>query len=168
VRADDDAFRALWDREYELLLRRLRRVTSTFEDAEDAAQEAMARAHRYGIDGIAKPAAWLFVAGRNAATSAGRAEGSVRSLDALPDEVCAPAADLENGLDLEVARGLLTERQQTIVTLRYDLDLTTMEIAAMLDIAEGTVRATVYQSVRRLRVLLGSAETRRALRSGSR
>ena len=58
-----DPWRELYDREYPRLVRALVAIGRDPAGAEDAAQEAFVKAHRTGLDHIAKPAAWLLVVG---------------------------------------------------------------------------------------------------------
>ena len=74
-----DPWRELYDREYPRLLRALVALGRDPAAAEDAAQEAFVKAHRSGIERIAKPAAWLFVVGRNATSGRRCPRGTTRS-----------------------------------------------------------------------------------------
>src|SRR5205814_4155441 len=58
-----DPWRELYEREYPRLVRALVAIGRDPAGAEDAAQEAFVKAHRTGLDHIAKPAAWLLVVG---------------------------------------------------------------------------------------------------------
>src|SRR5437667_73 len=58
-----DPWRELYDREYPRLVRALVAIGRDPAGAEDAAQEAFVKAHRTGLNRIAKPAAWLLVVG---------------------------------------------------------------------------------------------------------
>src|SRR5204863_314387 len=60
-RADDPAFRALWDAHRRRMLDLAFRILLDFGDAEDAVQEAFTRLARIDISGIDDPEGWLVV-----------------------------------------------------------------------------------------------------------
>ncbi|MFI6010644.1 SigE family RNA polymerase sigma factor [Streptomyces sp. NPDC051243] len=82
---------------------------------------------------------------------------------ANPD--AAPAAELR--LLMRGALARLTDRQRTVLVLRYFEDLPEADVARMLGCSVGTVRSTTYRSLARLRSLapelaaLGEAEAER-------
>jgi RNA polymerase sigma factor (sigma-70 family) len=51
---------------------------------------------------------------------------------------------------LETALGLLTERERSIVKLRYFDDLTSEEIAVLTDITAGNVRVILTRALKKL------------------
>jgi RNA polymerase sigma-70 factor, ECF subfamily len=168
VHEGDEAFERFWREHFDELVRRLCAVTGEVDDADDAAQQAMLRAHEYGLARIDNPAAWLFVVGRNSYVSARRALRESVSLHEARAVPAPPLPDRDEGIDLAHARQQLSERQQTVLTLKYDIGLTSKEIAVLLGVSDGTVRATLYQCVRVLRADLGATGGRHALRGGRR
>jgi RNA polymerase sigma-70 factor (ECF subfamily) len=50
------------------------------------------------------------------------------------------------------ALGTLTPRQREMVVLRFQADLPVKDIAAAMGCADGTVKATLHQALRALRV----------------
>jgi len=58
-----DRWREVYEREYPRLLRALLAIGRDPVAAEDAAQEAVVRAHQTGLDNIEKLPAWLLVVG---------------------------------------------------------------------------------------------------------
>lgn len=66
-------------------------------------------------------------------------------------------ADHRHG-PLSAALGELTLRQRQVVVLRYWLDLSISDVATTVGISEGTVKATLAQSVAKLRSALQSEE----------
>ncbi|WP_031477378.1 SigE family RNA polymerase sigma factor [Streptomyces bicolor] len=82
---------------------------------------------------------------------------------ANPD--AAPAAELR--LLMRGALARLTDRQRTVLVLRYFEDLPEADVARMLGCSVGTVRSTTHRSLARLRSLapelaaLGEAEAER-------
>jgi len=65
----------------------------------------------------------------------------------------AATADPDLRLSLEQALARLTERQRTVLVLRYFEDLTEVQTAHALGISAGTVKSTTRQALARLRTL---------------
>ena len=146
-----DPWRELYDREYPRLVRALVAIGRDPAGAEDAAQEAFVKAHRTGLDHIAKPAAWLLVVGSREVFRRRRRSRRERELWAsLPErhDAVDTAADRA---DLLAALGELPDRQRTVVVARYFYGLSYDEIASHFDIKGGTVGATLHQAIERLR-----------------
>jgi len=121
--------------------------------AEDLAQEAFLRAHRdWGQVGIMQaPEAWVRRVAVNLAMSRFRrmrseAAARLRLSPAAP--AFQPPAAEHDAFWAEVRR--LPRRQSQVLILHYVEDLPTREIAAVLRIAEGTVRALLIQGRERL------------------
>jgi RNA polymerase sigma-70 factor (ECF subfamily) len=144
------------------ILRYLVRLLGDVEDARDACQEAMLRAHvafpRLRPD--SNPRAWLFRIATNAARNTGRSRTRRArrtadvELDGLP---AAAVASPEQREDLRrVARAVdaLPPRQRAALMLRRFHGLAYAEIAASVGGTETAARANVYQAVRKLRAVL--------------
>lgn len=67
------------------------------------------------------------------------------------DDAAPPAADSDLRLSLESALARLTERQRTVLVLRFFEDLTEVQTAEALGIAAGTVKSTTREALARLR-----------------
>ncbi|MFI6938640.1 SigE family RNA polymerase sigma factor [Streptomyces sp. NPDC050418] len=82
-----------------------------------------------------------------------RAETSVSVLPDAPQ-----TADAAEGSELRIALwaalGRLTQRQRTVLVLRYFEDLSESEVAALLGCAVGTVRSTAHRSLAKLRTMV--------------
>jgi RNA polymerase sigma factor (sigma-70 family) len=102
---------------------------------------------------------WLFAIARNALIDHQRREGTRRteSLDIerlsatdLPSE---PGPEEGLGLDPELAAALnrLSDRDRSVVALRFGGDLSTAEIAALLDLSVANVQQILSRTLRRLR-----------------
>lgn len=133
--------------------------TGRVDVARDLAQETMLRAHaRWDeLAGYDSPAAWchtvmtnLLIDHHRSSASERRAVdrlGASRSDTTDPDDAAAaPALDRWNEL---VA--LLPERHRTIVTLYYGDDLSVGQIANVLGISRGAVKAALFKARRTLR-----------------
>lgn len=121
--------------------------------AEDLAQEAFLRAHRDWdrVATLASPAAWLRRVAINLAMSRFR---RLRSEARARLRLSARATHLEvSAVEhemfwAEVRR--LPNRQAQAIALRYIDDLSVAEIATVLEVAEGTVKALLHQGRTRL------------------
>jgi RNA polymerase sigma factor (sigma-70 family) len=146
-----DRWREVYDREYPRLLRALVAIGRDPAAAEDAAQEALVKAHRTGLDRIERLSAWLLVVGTREVFRRARQSRRER-------EVWATVPERGNGLDtvadradLLEALGQLPERQRAVVVARYYYGLSYDEIAEHFEIKSGTVGATLHQAIERLR-----------------
>lgn len=119
--------------------------------AEDLAQDAFVAAYRRW-DEIEQPSAWVRRVVANLAVSRIRRRAAeTRAITRLRSERPRnfdpmPAEDEE----LWKAVRRLPKRQAQVIALRYLEDLSVAEIAAVLDTAEGTVKATLFQARRSL------------------
>jgi RNA polymerase sigma factor (sigma-70 family) len=146
-----DRWREVYEREYPRLVRALLAIGRDSAAAEDAAQEALVRAHRTGLDKIETLSAWLLVVGtREVFRRARRAQREREVWASLParDDGFNAATDRA---DLLSALGELPERQRAIVVARYYYGLSYDEIAQHFEIKSGTVGATLHQAIERLR-----------------
>ena len=91
----------------------------------------------------------LFLAGR-------RVSGREYVTSAVPDRESPPGRDTLLRLDVERALGGLTPRQRAMVVLRFLEDLPVGEVAALLGVAEGTVKSQTARGVEALRAALPS------------
>ncbi len=127
--------------------------------AEDLAQEAFLRAHREWerVGRMEAPGAWVRRVAINLARSRLRrlrSETAARArLTATPTTLMAPSSEYDAFWD-EVRR--LPSRQAQAIALRYVDDLSVSEIADVLEVAEGTVKALLHQGRERLQRQLGA------------
>lgn len=123
------------------------------ERSEDAVQEAFARAYdRWEqVAAMDRPRAWVIRVALNVSTSWWRRIR--RELANPPDR---PGAPDERPLDGDLTRLVweLPLRQRQVVALRVLADLSTVDTAQALGIAEGTVKALLHRALRRLRATL--------------
>jgi RNA polymerase sigma-70 factor (ECF subfamily) len=168
ARGDRDALRLLHERHSESLLRFLERMLHDRARAEDVCQEAFLRIWRRAE--LFDPArgaftAWLFRAAANLAFNRLALKSS--SETELSAQLVLPPADVESpaegASDLERARLLhdalatLSPRDRAILTLRHIEERPVAEIAAILDIPEGTVKSRCHYAMHRLRTALEPA-----------
>ena len=144
-----DELEALYRSRFDVFARVAASVTGDSERARDAVQEAFATAVRkrrsFRNDGPLEAWVWRIVL--NAARSDVR-----RTIPAVEyDEPHASNGHPERDAELRVALARLPERQRTAVFLRYYADLDYRAIATVLDVAVGTVSATLNAAHQRLR-----------------
>jgi RNA polymerase sigma-70 factor (ECF subfamily) len=157
-----DSFADLAGRHRAEILAYLVRLLGDVEDARDACQDTMLRAHvAFGrLRPGSNPRAWLFRIATNTARTTGRrrARGARRLADVAPDGLPSwTAASPEHRDDLRaVARAVdaLPPRQRAALMLRRFHGLAYADIAASLGGNEAAARANVYQAVRKLRAAL--------------
>ncbi|ORB28733.1 sigma-70 family RNA polymerase sigma factor [Mycolicibacterium parafortuitum] len=153
--------RVLYDEHATALWRYALRLTGDRARAEDVVQETLLRAWRHPsvIADVERPArAWLFTVARNMIIDERRSArfrhetdvpdpGSVAD-SASPDEV-------DTALDrilLSAALRQLSEEHRAVVRRAYYQGWTTGQIAADLQIPEGTVKSRLHYAVRALRL----------------
>ncbi len=162
VAGDREAFGALVERHQAAVRRLTRSVTGDAADADDAAQDAFLSAlDRIETYDPSRPfGPWLMRIATNAAIDLVRRR-AVRRAAALDEQAPArgpsPAGDAESAeirARLTAALAALPERQRVAVTLFDAEGYSHAEIAAVLEIPEGTVRSDVFHARRALRVAL--------------
>lgn len=138
-------------------------VTGDADVARDAADEAFARAlerwHRVGQ--MQSPTGWTFRVALNVA----RRRLRRRSLETALHQRQAPAGVLEmQPVDHELWQlvAQLPPRQRTAVALRYVADLPEAAIAEAMQIAPGTVSATLHAARKRLAADVTAAQHQRS------
>jgi RNA polymerase sigma-70 factor (ECF subfamily) len=124
------------------------------ESAEDAVQEAVAKAWR-GMHRLRKGAssqAWFFTIVANQCRDIRRASRrTVLSLFEIPEPNVADHADVvARDLDLERALARLSPKQRAVLFLRYTMDMPSAEMAAVLGWRAGTVKSRLHRALRQL------------------
>ena len=135
-------------------------LTGNRADAEDAVQEVFLAVHRGlpSFRGESQAATWVY---RIAVRVALRAAGRRRPAGPLPDHHPDPAAHAEEKLlaaerDRKVAAALsqLTAEHRTVLSLFAVEELSHREIAAILNIPEGTAWSRLHLARKRLATVL--------------
>lgn len=139
-------------------------------EAEDLAQETLVRvwqaASRYDPD-KASPATWVYRIALRLAIDRNRRTGFRRflGLEAASepeDETPGAEADLAGRQQLAIARALLLtlpERQRRALLLRAVSEMSTAEIASVLDISPGAVEQLLVRARSTLRAMMKEART---------
>lgn len=124
------------------------------ESAEDAVQEAVAKAwrgmHRLRKGGSSQ--AWFFTIVANQCRDLRRASRrTVLSLFEIPEPNVADHAEVvARDLDLERALARLSPKQRAVLFLRYTMDMPPAEMAAVLGWRAGTVKSRLHRALRQL------------------
>jgi RNA polymerase sigma-70 factor (ECF subfamily) len=107
-------------------------------------------------------AAWLFTLAANAATDhlrrRGREVPPPETFDAPDPQPSTPWESVDQSRRIQALRGALeglTPRQRSMVVAYYVHEQPVKKIAQDLECAEGTVKATLFQSLQKLRKTLG-------------
>ena len=136
----------------------LRLAGGDLGEAEDAAQDAFAKAMTRWktVSVMGRPATWVYVVavrelrrrsrGRDVTTYPAGDDGS-----AIPDHAGA-VVDTEV---VERALRALPPRQRLAVVLRFHADLTVPEVSRAMRCSEGTVKSTLHTALAHLRIDLG-------------
>jgi RNA polymerase sigma-70 factor, ECF subfamily len=152
--------RVLYDEHAAALWRYAMRLTGDRARSEDVVQETLLRAwqHPEVADGDRSVRAWLFTVARNMIIDerrSARFRNEVGSLDSAPEDT-APN-EVDSALDrllIGDAIAQLSEDHRAVIRRSYYLGWSTAQIAADLDIAEGTVKSRLHYAIRALRLTL--------------
>ncbi len=148
------SFEQLYQRDYAAVVGLVYAMAGSRWVAEDLAQEAFLRAHRdwSRVGTMASPGGWVRRVALNLARSRWRrlrAESTARLRIGSDGEEPTYSPDpVSEEFWVEVRR--LPARQAQAVALRYVEDRSVAEIAAVLGVAEGTVKALLHQGRERL------------------
>lgn len=129
--------------------------------AEDAVQEALARAWERSDRGehIESLPGWVTRAALNLAKSRlRRVRAEARARQRLPHSASAESDVADIRLDVERALAALPRRQREVTVLRYYLGLDVAETAATLEVSTGTVKTSLHRARRALATALGETE----------
>ena len=145
---DETELRLFLRDDYPRLVGAVALVSGELAAAEDAVQEAIARAWERTERGeqIEALDRWVAAVAMNLSRSRLRhlrVERRARHLLAAPAAVDAPSAD---AIDVRNALLALPHRQRSVVVLRYYLDLDTAEVAAAMGTSEGTVKSQLAKA----------------------
>ena len=127
------------------------------EQARDIVQTVLVRAYqRWSRIEHDDPYGYLQRAVTNAVTDWWRTahQRHERPVDVVPDVPGGQDDALADRRALLAALGLLTQRERTVVVLRYFADHTERDVAATLGISVGTVKTTCHTALRKMRIAL--------------
>jgi RNA polymerase sigma factor (sigma-70 family) len=157
----EDEVRDFLAHDYPRLVNALALTYGSWTAAEDAVQEALARAWERSERGlhIEAPRGWVLTVARNLLRDRCRrflAEGRARELLGAGTRARDPIASADDRADISTALGMLPRRQREVTVLRYYLDLDEIEIARTLRVPVGTVKSSLFRARRALAGALGA------------
>lgn len=165
ARADPEAalMTALYDEHAAVLWRYALRLTGDASQAEDVVQETLLRAWQHPEvvgDAERSARAWLFTVARNMIIDDRRSARSRRVVSSL-DNSSAPEQFVPDEVNTALDRLLISDamtqlsaEHQAVIERSYYRGWTTAQVAADLQIAEGTVKSRLHYEVRALRLTL--------------
>ena len=136
-----------------------RRILGSHEEADEAAQETFVRAYRSlsGFRGESRLRTWLIRIALNVSRTIGASRERTASLEEAADAIDAgesaeaAAGRQEAGAAVRRAVAGLPPRQREVVLLKVFSDLTYEEVAAVMGLTAGAVKAHFHQAVSNLR-----------------
>lgn len=163
VAAETD-FEELFRDQYPRLVAVALAATGRWDVAQDVAQETMVRAHAHWGEVAAAevPAAWLRTVLKNLVVDHHRREASGRrARESMAGRSVAVGSfdDVDAVSSMLALLEVLPERQRLCVVLRYVDDLGVREIAEVMGVATGTVKASLWKARRTLERHLRSEES---------
>lgn len=163
-RGDKPAFDALYEKYKNILLRMAYLVSGSLADAEDIVQETFVKCYLH-IGELKKPEGfkpWLFQILYRTAYSHGK-----KRRREIPSEDIALQADAADGhtpldrmIESEVEKtmkdaiGSLDLKHRAVVAMYYYNELSTKEIAGILECSEGTVKSRLFMARKKLKEIL--------------
>ena len=161
--AEEGLMKALYDEHAGALWRYALRLTNDAARAEDVVQETLLRAWQHPevmTDSERSPRAWMFTVARNMIIDERRSP-RFRNFGGSLDEEGAPEQPAPDEVDAALDRMLIADAMaqmsadhRAVVERSYYRGWTTAQIAADLDIAEGTVKSRLHYAMRAMRLTL--------------
>ncbi|HME50173.1 sigma-70 family RNA polymerase sigma factor [Mycobacterium sp.] len=158
-----ELMRVLYDEHAAALWRYALRLTGDQARAEDVVQETLLRAWQHpevADDSERSARAWLFTVARNMIIDerrGARFRNEVGTLDGYGTPERSGPDEVDSALDrllIGDAIAQLSGEHRAVIRRSYYLGWSTAQIAADLDIAEGTVKSRLHYAVRALRLTL--------------
>lgn len=159
ARLNESTIREFLATTYPRLVAGVALITGSRAAAEDAVQEALARAWERSERGeyIESLPAWVTRVAMNLSKSRlrrMRVETKHR-VDVAADEVADGGGASDSRIDIERALADLPHLQREVTVLRYYLGLNVAEIAQTLELNEGTVKTSLFRARKALATALG-------------
>ena len=166
---DEEAFRGFYDRTARMLWVYLERLTGDRHAADDLLQESYYRllAASVAFEGEAHRRHYLFRIATNLARDRFRRrrrrpdEVSHDEAEASGARLSAPARSPDQRLDLAAAFAGLRARERALLWLAYGQGASHQEIAQVVGVGTGSVKALLFRARKRLASLLDRPERRR-------
>ncbi|HEX4778738.1 MAG TPA: sigma-70 family RNA polymerase sigma factor [Acidimicrobiia bacterium] len=160
---DAGAFEDFYADGYARLVAAIGLVTGSREEAQDAVDEALARAWGLARGNRAPDelGAWVRVVALNVARGGLRrrqVDACARSRIAATADAPSAAGPASAAVDVARALARLTRRQREVVVLRYFCDLPVDDIAGELDVTPGSVKTLLHRARATLSDVLADRE----------
>lgn len=163
-RGDKPAFDALYEKYKNILLRMAYLVSGSLADAEDIVQETFVKCYLH-IGELKKPEGfkpWLFqILYRTAYSHAKKRRREIPSEDiALQADTADRHTPLDRMMESEAEKavkdaiGSLDLKHRAVVVMYYYNELSTKEIAGILECSEGTVKSRLFMARKKLKEIL--------------
>ncbi len=133
-------------------------LTGDDAEAHDVVQDALVRSFSRGrrFDHINAAESYVRLAISSVVIDRSRKRRPVPRAPEDHQHVPAPASDRDAVMDVRRALGELSPRERTCIVLRFYDDLTVPQIAARLNLADGTVKRYLSDASARLAEILGT------------
>jgi RNA polymerase sigma-70 factor (ECF subfamily) len=154
VALDEQEFRATYEQLFPLAYRVGYRFSGDRQEAEDAAQEALARVFQRWARLRGQPwiAGWVLTTTLNILRKK-------RPIGVPNSDGGAVPVDIESSLDLWAAVRRLPKRQAQAIVLHYLADLAIEDVATVMGCREGTAKAHLDRARKRLAVSIEPTQT---------
>lgn len=153
-----ESFEEMYRRELPAIIAVMVAMTGSRETGADLAHEAMTRAlgSWSKVSGFERPGAWVRRVAINLALDDRRRQRRERDgVARLRPHRAAPPPSEPTSADFWVAVRALPDRQRAAVCLYYLEDMAVADVAVVLDVTAGTVKAALFQARRTLADRLG-------------
>jgi RNA polymerase sigma-70 factor (sigma-E family) len=144
---------------YDEVVRSLTLAVGDRARAEDAAQEAFAKAYRRwpSVAQMERPVGWVLVVAMNQCKR-GIKRADREFGESSPGDAADHATSVVTDQSIRDSLALLPPRQRATVVLRYLCDLSTADVAKALGCSPGTVKSALHSALKQLRVELDDAD----------
>lgn len=153
----EDEFVDRFEELYRVGYRAAYAILGNRHDAEECAQEAMARLLTRWVRVRTYAPPWVARVATNLALDRVRAHKRAEDRSPHPSEHTADEELTDRRRDLGIALAALPRRQREAVVLRYLVDLSERETATAMGCSVGTVKSTVARALERMKTELGPA-----------
>jgi RNA polymerase sigma-70 factor, ECF subfamily len=163
-RGERESFGILYDKHFDAIYRFILLKTGNKTDAEDISHQvflsAWQKINKYEFQGFPF-SSWLYKIASNAVIDHWRTSKPNVSIDLVSENYLSELPELHNNLDQKFELKLvknaiprLEPDQQSVIIMRFVDELSTKEIANILDKSEGAVRVIQHRALKQLRKLI--------------
>jgi RNA polymerase sigma factor (sigma-70 family) len=143
---------------------RVRNVQLTEDLVADAFEKAYVKVN--SLRNTEAFSTWLFTIARNVIISHARKYSRETVVDPeVMREIAPSSANVENEIlmreelkDIAQLVRQLPPREQEIISLKFDAELSNTQIAQIMDLSEPNIRVILFRSLRKLRQMMGAAQ----------